>query len=151
MKKTVLILIVAVVFTAACIGGFLVWRKLTSAEAALNRMIGEVRASGIDALEPHLTGSALTVFEKLRQASRNPVVRLLSVSGLTDRAASVLGGASSSFTAVLKDIRHGSGTASVTLTLSSGSFSEDVSIEMVLLDREWKICDLSVPVTDWIF
>ena len=147
-KKTALSLVAVLVVLAA--GGIFAWTKLTSAEYTLNQIVKELNETGLKALEPHLTGGAQSAYQAVTSVTGNPIVQALANTGLGEKATNALSG--SKLTWKLKDIKHGKGTASVTLTVSNGGgFEEDVDIDMTKVDGKWMISDLSIPVTDWIF
>lgn len=150
-KKQVLLIVAAAALVAVLVGGVVLYSLLTSPQYALKKMVDDVQANGVQAIEPHLTGSAEKMYSAVYDFTQNSLVQLVSRVTDAQKILGILNGESGSWEYTLDNVKTTGSNSSVTLHIQGGSFSGNLNIEMQKIKGSWKISDVSVPIGSWIF
>ncbi|MBR6185536.1 MAG: hypothetical protein IKQ41_04680 [Clostridia bacterium] len=151
LKKRWVMIALAATLVAVLVGGFVLYTVLNSPQYTLKKIADEVKANGVKAVEPHLTGNALKAYNKVYDISQNFVVQL--VTSLTDihKVVDLLDGKSGPWEYKLGDTKTSGSNSSVTIHIIGSSFSGDLNLEMKKESGSWKISDVAIPIASWIF
>lgn len=145
MKKVLLSVLVITII----VSGFAVWYVLNLPEYALGTMMKEVKQDGVSAIEPYLTDGMLSLFQTAQAIAENPLMKYLITTDYGAQVLNVLDDVSLEWK--LESIARSRESAVAFLNLTSDSFSGSMCIDMVREDGQWLICDISIPVTNWVF
>lgn len=141
MKKQLLAAAAAAVILAAGAGGFAAYTVLSSPEYALAAIAADMRESGLEALGPHLTGSAQTAWELAGAIGDTPLL-----SALGERYADGLRDSLSQIEWSLGEVLKGRDRAEITVQFSvPGRLSGSVPLTMIRLDGKWRISEVGLP------
>ena len=149
MKKT-LIAVTAVMLVVGVIAYILLMQVTNLPEYALKQMVEEVSANGIDAIEPHLTSGMKDAYNFVAEIANNPLVKMISRSSIGTKVYSALN-ETKAWDWTVQSIRRGINSADITIAVSAAEFKGNLDIDMVRVQGEWFIQDISIPVTSWVF
>lgn len=143
MKKVAIILVSILAVISLGVGGF-VFYKVNTPEYALLETFVDLRDSGIDGLEEHMTKEAWTQVENVRNLSENPLVMALS-SAFPKQVEEMLSKVKSMDWSV-KDILKGKKSAEVIIQFTDHEkIKGTISLTMIKEDHKWKIDKLKWP------
>lgn len=149
MKKT-LIAIIAGVLVLGAIAFIVLLQVENLPEYALKQIVEEVNEKGIDAIEPHLTSSMKQAYGFVTEIVKNPLVKLIGKSNMGAKVYSALN-ETKAWDWAVQNIKRSKNTADITISLSAAEFKGNLDIDMVRIQGEWFIQDISIPVTSWVF
>ena len=145
MKKRILAIAAAVVVLAAGAAGFSAYRVLSAPEYALASIAADMKKSGLDGLEPHLTGDARTAWELAGVIGGAPIVEPL-LSALGEHYADDIRDGLSQIEWELGEVLKGRDRAELTLNFRlPDRVSGSIPLTMVRMDGEWLISEVGLP------
>ncbi len=149
MVKVIIRVVCVILAVCLIAGGFLFYRA-SSPEYALLKTISDVKKSGVDGLQEHLTAEARQTVDKAVEISNNAIVSgiLSMVSGDDDKTGWLLSKLSEiEFT--VEDVLKGKKNAKVLLGFSYGDTTEGtIELTMVRESMKWKIDGIGLPHFD---
>ncbi len=143
MKKCMIIVVSVLMIICLGIGGYLLYKTVTP-EYALLETFMDVKESGIDGLESHMTKEGWAQVEKIKEITEHPIVAALSsiFSEQTEEMISKIKSMEWSVKDILKSKDH----AEVIIQFSdSKNLQGTISLTMIRVDREWKIDKINWP------
>lgn len=146
MKKTILILVIILVVLAIAVGCVALY-FFNGPQYAMIIIAKDVKANGMDGLEPHLTGNAEKLIEKVNSIAENPLLTTVlglfvqneSQNVLTDYL-DILKTELENVTWNLEDIMTGREHAQVMLSFNyEDDLTGTLNVSMIRTDDGWKI------------
>lgn len=148
MKKKISVAVIIFLLLAVVAAGAGISIR-NSPEYALLTMAKEVKASGMEGLEPYLTGEVLATVEQIDTLSENKVVGAISSILNAEHYMERLKTELVQMEWELDDIRKSSGQAQISLGFNyKDTLTGTISLTMVREDGEWKINGISLPQLD---
>lgn len=155
MKKTVLLLIIVFLLVAIAIGCAALY-FFNSPHYAMLRISRDVKANGLEGLEPHLTGNAANLIAKVTSLADNPLAGTILSLFVQNESLNVL----NEYLDILKselenvsweivDVMTGRKHAQVMLSFDyQGKVTGTINISMIRTDDGWKIDGVNSPKID---
>ena len=148
MKKIIIILVALVLVAAVAVVGIGVFTANTP-ERALKDIAMDVKESGLEGLEPHLTDSAKTALDTITAVTDNKIVGAIVDIFADGDYITMLKEGIKDIDWGTPDILKGDGKATVTLPFDyQGKIKGTVEIDMTKVEKEWKISNISLPKLD---
>lgn len=145
MKKFLGVVAVLLLLAVAA-GGAWIFLTLNSPEYALAQMAQDVKRSGLDGLEPHLTQEAQETLDKLGAVSDNTLVGSILSALNADSYLDTLKDKLSEVEWSVDDVLRNSEKARVSLGFNyEDKITGTVEVDMVRRDGEWKISGIGMP------
>ncbi len=143
MKKWMIILASVLMIICLGVGGYLLYKTGTP-EYALLETFMDIKESGIDGLEPHMTKEGWEQVKTIKEITEHPIVAALS-SMFPKQTEEMLSKIKSMEWSV-KDILKSKDHAEVIIQFSdSKNIKGTISLTMIKVDHEWKIDKINWP------
>ena len=146
-KATLILIIIALVLVIAVVCAAVYF--FNSPQYALMQIMKDVKAQGLEGLEPHLTGNATDMLEKVTSASQNPLLSAVFSLLIPDKYLEVVKSELQNITWNVEDILTSRKRAVVILSFDyEGDITGTINLSMLRTDSGWKIDDVSAPRID---
>lgn len=150
MKKTVLILCSVVLFLAVVVGGFCLY-AVSTPEYALKSMIEDLSDSGMEGLEPHLTGRAKETLDAVSSVAESDLFSTIMGFLNQNNYTSVLKSEIQEIQWAVDDVLKSKENAAVILSFNyEDKLTGTIEISMIREGGEWKVDRIEFPEFDEI-
>ena len=148
MKKTIVILIIALLVLALAVGAAAML-FLTSPQYAMIQILKDVNAGGMDGLKPHLTGDAAALMEKVTTITENPLLSKVMGLFVKSEYLDVLKSELQNVTWNVEDVMKSSKRAQVMLSFNyQDEITGTINVSMIRTEDGWKIDGVNSPKID---
>jgi hypothetical protein len=148
MKKTLIVLVIVLVLLALAVGGAALF-FFNSPQYAMMTILKDVKADGLEGLEPHLTGDAAEIVEKVTSISGNPLFATILGLFVQNEYLDILKSELHNVNWNVEDILKSSKRAQVVLSFDyQGEITGSINISMIRTKDGWKIDGVNSPKID---
>lgn len=148
MKKTLIVLVIVLVLLALAVGGAALF-FFNSPQYAMMTILKDVKADGLVGLEPHLTGDAAEIVEKVTSISGNPLFATILGLFVQNEYLDILKSELHNVNWNVEDILKSSKRAQVVLSFDyQGEITGSINISMIRTKDGWKIDGVNSPKID---
>ena len=138
MKKVICAILILVIIA----GAFCVWYIPNMPEYTLHSMMKSIKQDGITAIEPYLTDNMLLIYQGARVVTENPFLQSLIPTDYASQFFDIMSDVSLEWE--FEGVERTRSTAVATLNVICDSFSGLIDLDMVRVDKQWLISNISL-------